>query len=380
MRRITSFVCAGAMLAWAAHSSRTVLATASLCSGALGQSGWLCETVDAAGDVGSLNHSIYGPDGAVHVAYTANIQLQGLKYKTALKYARRNNAGTWTTQIVDGSVGGAQGMLINPVTGQPAIGYGCLKFAEWIGTAWSLQTVVKDCGDSAATFAFDPAGTVFAAYSDKRTWRLNVGKRTGSTWSFQMLLPEASYMSMAVAADGFPAIAFENRANALVYGHQQPGGSWQFTTVDTATTLIARVTLRFTDTGSPAIAYRVDNSIRLGTQNALTGAWSVETIHTLPPGNTIDGVSLAFATGEPVVTFGATPDSTRVLTFTAARRVTGSASWSLASLEIMPGAMLMSARADYNPGTGLIGVSYGPRGSSWNDLKFAEGPPGVIVP
>jgi len=348
------------------------LLAATGCNGSLGIFGWMCETVDSTGDVGSLNQFAYGLDGVGHIAYTAHLS----GGRTALKYARRANGGTWTTQVVDGSVGGAQAMLINPIDGRPAIGYGCLKVADYNGSTWSLQTVVKDCGQSAATFAFDPAGTLYAAHSDKRTWRLNVGKRMGSTWSFQALTPEASYMSMAIAPDGRPSIAFENRAKSLVYGHQQANGLWQFTTVDTAATLIYRVTLRFADDGTVAISYLLDDMVRLAMRSPGGGAWTIDTVPTRPF-DYFDGLSLAFVNGDPVVVFGAAPGAYPPTSIFAAlhRDTTG---WSLATIEVTAATSSLSTRADYNPGTGLIGVSYGPRGSAFNDLKFAEGSPAVI--
>jgi hypothetical protein len=355
------------------------LFAATVCSGTLGTLGWQCEVVDSAGDVGVINHFVYGSDGAAHVAYTANIQLRGLKYATALKYARRDLNGTWTTQVVDSSLGGAHAMLINPVTGRPAIGYGCVSFAEFTGAAWTRQTVVKDCGNGTPSFVFDAAGTLHAAYGAKHTNRLVVGTRTGTSWSFQTLAPLVGWMSMAIAPDGLPSVAFDDRADGLVYGHQQPGGAWQFTKIDTASSLVARITLEFAPDGAATIASRIDDHVRVARQDPSSGAWAIETVYT-PSSSVTDiaGLSLTFASGQPIVTFGTMTQPANIGTLFAARRdATGG--WTRSSIEILGGSSVFQwSSVDYNPATGLLGVSYGPRGTSWNDLRFAEGSPDLI--
>ena len=349
------------------------------CTGTLGAFGWQCTTVDATSDTGSASRTAYAADGTLLIAYNQTLTTSGKNaQKHALRYATRSTSGAWTTQTIDSSVGEPSTLVLNPVTGRPAIGYGCLKLAEFTGTAWSLQTVVAEraCGDWGTTIAFDPSGSLFAAYSDVKSKKLVFGQRTGSAWSFQTFNQLASYKSLAVGPDGQPSIAFENYGAALMFGRRNSSGAWQFTTVDTVASggasFISHVNLAYDETGAAAIAYHNGPTVRYARLEAGASAWTIDVAHASPAPNWyLTAVSLTHANGEPVITFQQHNQSTSRYELLVTRK--SSSGWvPLSSVESFAlSDTLLHLSAAYDSLHGLVGVSYGSR--AVQQLRFAEG-------
>lgn len=341
---------------------------AAFCSGTLGAFGWLCTTVDTSGDVASMSRLTYSADGSPMIAYTQIVKTKGLSLVTALKFATRSASGTWSATTLDSSVGGPSAIRVNPVTGYPAISYGCVKLAERTSTGWQLQSVAapRECGGT--TFAFDQSGIPHVAYSDTKTKRVAVGARAGNSWSFQTLTVQACYMSLDVGPDGLPALAVEDMVSrGLVYVNKTVGGTWQYTTVDpvapATNSSITHVTLRFDAAGVPTVAYRNGPSVRFARRDPATGLWGVEIVHAIRYPST---VSMDDAGGEPVVAFHDIEAKQMLIS----RRDAGLAAWQTSV--IGPSDVFSAGGTGYDAVHDLVGTSYGPRDIS--DLLFAEGP------
>ena len=354
------------------------------CLGTLGESGWQCTTVDAAGELSSLSRLAYTPDGSPLIAYSPWVKpSKGLQGGTqSLRVATRAASGTWTMQTIDAKEGGPSALRINPVTGRPGISYACQKLAEFNGTTWAIQTVVARGCDGGGTFAYDQSGRAFAAYTDTKK-KLVLGERVGSTWNFQTSSQLASsYKSMAVGPDGQPAIAFENFGTALMFGRREPGGIWQFTLVDPELPVpsgyISYVELVFDEAGVATVAYHNSKTIRYAREDRASGTWTVENVWIDPESDAFLGaVSLVHAGGEPVVVFqrsySAQPGELLV-----SRRIGGQ--WTAPSpVESFGSAAIPLMSSAVHDGTGLIGISYVRRGSTTTALRFAEGPASALA-
>ncbi len=151
--------------------------------------GWTLMSVDNSGDVGRYCSLAYDSSGNLHAAY-----YDGTNYN--LKYARLDvGFGVWFTQTVDASPnldGLYTSIAINPVTNQPAISYydltaAALKYAEFNGVGWNIQTV-DDVGDVGlyTQLRFDPVrGVVYILYHDATNEALKIAIRTiaNPTWT-----------------------------------------------------------------------------------------------------------------------------------------------------------------------------------------------------
>ena len=379
-RLILAAACVTTILVMPALSTRApgLLAVSGLCSGTLGQYGWQCETVDAAGDVGSSSILQYAANGAVRIAYnTYRSGLGGsLHPKTALKYAERAPAGSWSVATVDGSVGYPAALLENPANGRPQIGYDCARLASYSGTAWSTQAIVsRGCGSrDQVSFAYDGSGDLWVTYSDGKR-QLVVGKRTANAWAFETLPHVATYKSLAIMSDDRPAVAFGNDVNALMFAKRQPDGSWAFTTVEQTAnsgySFVASPKLILDANGTPTIGYW-GGAIRLA--RLVSGQWIVETARARVPGESVTGIWTTFANGEPVMSFTAFFSGVGTTIYVLRKSLTGD--WGSSSVDVLPASNVTTTSVAYDATRGVVGVSYGPR--DVNDLKFAEGPPAAI--
>ncbi len=255
-----------------------------------------------------------------------------------------------------------------------------MKLAEFTGTAWNVQTVVSNNGCAwGSAFAFDLGGAGYVAYSDAKK-KLVVGQRTGAAWSFQAFSQLASYMSMAIAPDGHPSVAFENYGDGLMFGHRSPGGTWQFTTVDTTPTTgdaITFVNLAYDDSGAATIAYRNGPTVRYARLEQGASVWSIDVAHASPAANWyLSTVSLTFANSEPVIAFQQHNQSTGRYELLVTRKSSGG--WVPASTveSFALSDVLISTSAAYDSVHGLVGITFGP--GQVRHLRFAEGPADVV--
>jgi len=336
--------------------------------------------VDAAGDAGAVSLVAYTAGGSPQIAYQySHTSNDGLGGKTSLKYAARSQSA-WATAIVDSSAGGPAALLANPISGGPEIGYDCLRLAAANGSSWSTQVIVsRNCSDR-VSLAYDTTGILWATYSDVKTHKLVVGRRIGSGWTFETLSLLASYKSLAIMPDGLPAIAFENRAGALVYVKRQSTGAWVATTVEQTAnsgySFISFPTLLVDTDGTPTVAYW-GGAVRMA--RLIGGLWTTETARARVVGESLGALSFAFAAGEPVLVFAAghlAPNGTISSTaVTAMRKSLTTGTWAASSIDVVP-TYVTGTSVAYDPVHGVVGVTYGPRDVA--DLRFAEGPPAVI--
>ena len=140
---------------------------------------------------------------------------------------------------------------------------------------------------------------------------------------------------------------------------------------------INRISLRFDGAGAPTIAYLKGTSIiRFARLDPATNTWTVETVASMP---SMSAVSMAYANGEPVVTFDRYDQVSARYLLMVSRRDGVTGTWLTSSVDpsMNAGGTVIGTSTAYDALHGTVGISYGPR-DVVKALKFAEGSPVVI--
>jgi hypothetical protein len=219
----------------------------------------------------------------------------------------------WTTSLVDGAKNVATGIdLAYAPSGKPAISYGWngLKFGEWTGTSWSIQTVVRGASNDVTSLAYlgSTPYIAFAAGSGKSA-SLQLAYRTNGTWIVEVVAKAgARYKSLAFDANGNPAIAYSDDANGdgqldTLKVARKTAGKWTVSVVETGVVgygVFASLAFDST-TGNPALVHG-SGTVRYlswtGQWSAGAGEWTPSVVD---GGPFAGGESLRFSLAGPLV-------------------------------------------------------------------------------
>ena len=174
---------------------------------------WLIELVDAGTDTGNFNSMLREGANEAFVAYSMT------QPTTGLKYANRDDSGVWHTSFVDTSMTSEpMGIsLVHNGNGYPCISYtapGELRYAEWDGSAWNVETV--DAVDTGAN-EFDTS-LALTQYDHPRIVHCNLSGDSlsyswndGTGWQTESIYPIEEYggdPDLVLDSLGRPHIAF----------------------------------------------------------------------------------------------------------------------------------------------------------------------------
>jgi hypothetical protein len=240
------------------------------------------DTVDSSGDTGQFLSLAYDYDGVLHAAY----------YDVTngdLKYARRDEAGTWTTQTIDSrnTVGLYPSIAIDhddlPVISYYAKNSGDLKLARFNGSAWTISTIssANDVGRY-SSLQVNPNTNKLAVGFEDSTTGANRYAEEQNGWALQTAGTTqigGGYISLSYI-DGRPAMSYYDAFNAdLKYAERNSRGKWSSVVVASNNSQGLYTDLAPTfDTGQPAVVYwnKTGDTAVLAYRTP-NGVWNFET-------------------------------------------------------------------------------------------------------
>ena len=285
------------------HSPKiAVIAVGLAVSGAmlLADGTWTADTVASTGDVGFYNALAFDQAGLPSIAYSDNTN-------DDVRFAHFDGTH-WTTSLVDGAKNVATGIdLAYDPSGKPAISYGWngLKFAEWTGTSWSIQTVVKAAANDVTSLAYLGSTPYIAlAAGSGRSGSLQLAYRTGGKWIVEVVEKAAAkYKSLAFDANGNPVIAYSDDLNSdgqldTLKVARKVAGKWTVSVLETGVVGYGVYAgLAFDTAGNPAVVHG-NGTVRYlswtGLWSAGAGAWTPSVVD---GGPFAGGESLRFSQG-----------------------------------------------------------------------------------
>jgi subtilisin family serine protease len=226
-----------------------------------------------------------------------------------IRYYHRTDAG-WESDLIETADGSSMRLAFDPIDHYPSLLYvwdGKLKFADWNGSAWTIETVeTRYAGASLIGFAYDPSGRPAAAYQySGRSGGLRFARKTAGTWTMETVDPGGTrYCSLAFGPDGTPAIAYSQAINSGFYNTlrlaRKPGSTWQLETVETGVTGYGVwVDIAFDLSGNPVMVHRASGTrqirvvFRDGSRWSGEAAYSGTTYTPDYPSLAIDGMGVA---------------------------------------------------------------------------------------
>src|SRR5262245_51276543 len=206
---------------------------------AAASTGWDIETVEAGNDLGKYITLAFGPAGNPALAY--NYDTSGQPFRQ-LKFAQFNGISWNIETVMDG--GGGASLAFN-AAGAPAISHVAsskLYFVVKSGATWNGTIIEKNnvLGD-VTSLAYDRAGKPAISYAKLGgSGGLMLARLAGATWTRQVVDPGAAARYNALAFDpvGNPAIAYSSdpdgngSLSALKFAHWN-GASWDIQIIET---------------------------------------------------------------------------------------------------------------------------------------------------
>lgn len=196
----------------------------------------------------------------------------------------------WWTTAVDaaGDVGKYTSLALD-ANGAPRISYNGtfdLKYAEWTGGAWVIQTVDPGGNNTgeASSLTLDALGNPHVSHYDASVGDLKYATRAGGVWSIET--PDAVgnvglFTSVAVDAQNNPRIAYYDVTNLDLKFASKNGGVWTIETVDAGGDVGRFCSLELDRLGNPHIAYLDLTGLRLKYASKTTGAWLPEQVEAI---------------------------------------------------------------------------------------------------
>ena len=190
---------------------------------------WQSWTAAATGSVGSENSMAVDPISGTPAIFSHQLDFAS-EVEERLEFLEIAGVNAlWNRQTVDDNlldplqaVGRQPSLVYHPVTNHPTVSYGgsTLRFAQWNGASWQLETVAPDAGDT--SLAYDPnTQQPVIAYYDRVADDLVVTRLDGSAWNAEIIDSDGDVggvVSLAFSSDGLPHIAYHDTTNgALKY-------------------------------------------------------------------------------------------------------------------------------------------------------------------
>ena len=171
-----------------------------------------------------------------HVSYMPWVVTEGSVYNTALRYAVRENDGTWTKSDVDSST----------------------------LTGWYSSISVNSSGKIMISyFDSNTAGLRYAFSTKKDKWTVNALQDEGYT---------GLYTSIAVDPNGYPGISYMNGGNGQLQFMRESSAGWSMTVVDTSAD-VGIVSSLGLHTSTPWISYFNDTGDQLKLAIGQSSIW-----------------------------------------------------------------------------------------------------------
>ncbi|MBN1385299.1 MAG: T9SS type A sorting domain-containing protein [Elusimicrobia bacterium] len=301
--------------------------------------GWVLETVDTTGDVGSHSSITMDSNGYPHISYWdittnayANCHLKYAKwdgtswtietvfsngygryssiaidsngiphiahhYYTSddLVYSSRTATG-WSTSSVDttGAVG-RRGSIAVDSNNNPHISYQykpagnyVIKYASWTGTSWSIENVDTTGNDGFVGWdteiALDSNNIPHIAYYDDGSYTVNYASWTHAGWSTQQVEAVGKrsgfeVLDIAIDSNNIPHISYHDGTSFDLKYASWTGTSWATQTVDSQSD-VGRDNCIVIDTTTnvPYISYMENENYELKFTSWTGASWSTHTI------------------------------------------------------------------------------------------------------
>jgi hypothetical protein len=206
----------------------------------------------------------------------------------ALDYAEWTGSAWIISNYVDGSpfknhVGYYNSIAIDP-SNDPHISYydatnGDLKYAQWTGSTWNIETV-DSTGDAGlyTSIELDKSGKPHISYYDATNGDLKYAKWTGSTWNIETVDSTGNtglFTSLSLDSSGNPRISYYDSTNGEIKYARKECGIWNIQTVDSTGVFVGifDTSLAIDPSGDPHISYF----------DSASGDLKYATAKTLPP-------------------------------------------------------------------------------------------------
>lgn len=212
-----------------------------------------------------------------------------------LKYAEWDGV-QWIVQTVytNGYTGYSPSLAMQLGTDLPAISFynaeaSNLMYAAWNGAAWQVS-VVDSAGNvgSGCSLAFHSSGNPAISYCDLSNGRIKYAGWNGSSWVFHTLTTDvggtnfSAVTSLAFTGGGaLPAIAFLDPRDSFVHYAAWNGATWQIEIVDSSVVYGAgfdQISLVFTPGGEPAITFYDHFDPGLFYAEHSSGSWNIQLV------------------------------------------------------------------------------------------------------
>ena len=230
---------------------------------------WSIETVDGkyGGPAGNWNSIVLDGDDNPHISYRKGWDVSA----GGLIYARRTGTG-WIKELVDRtSKAGLWGTSIAlTAAGQPRIAYhvgsstrgqGELRYAQWTGTRWTVETVDPlPNGETGqwASLKLDGSDHPHISYQDGASLDLKYARWTGSSWAIEVVDRAGDVggdTSLALDGEGRAHISYFDWTNKRTKYAAWTGSSWTVEFVDALTESDWMTSLALRPDGRPVVAY-----------------------------------------------------------------------------------------------------------------------------
>jgi fibronectin type 3 domain-containing protein len=217
----------------------------------------------------------------------AHLLVVGFLIAVVSPISENARAGLWNTQVVDpGYMDYATSIALNS-SDYPRISYmdwpnRDLKFAQWDGSAWQLQTVdtIGDVGRD-ASLALDSNDRAHISYWNMSSSDLKYAEWTGSGWNLQTVDSVGvvgEYTSIAVDNSGVSHISYYDETNGDLKYATQNGPLWVNNTIDSTDNVGTWTSIAVDNSGNVHISYRNESSSELKYAKWNGISWSTSTV------------------------------------------------------------------------------------------------------